>query len=155
MAPAAQGQAPKTIVRRVLIAFALVAPLAVTVGGALFTELGILTVGHRYWMSRAARSTNEARLADSIERVLRATQYGVNVAEDRVLEEASTIASKVPWTGSSTKPGKSTSRTTAPCASAIALATATVLESTSRRRSGGSERKAWKPSATGPPSATR
>lgn len=74
--------------RRFVLAAALVAltVLALGVYGALFTDLGVLAVGHHYWMSRAARSPDDASLTQNLKRVLNSTQYGVNNAENWVLD---------------------------------------------------------------------
>jgi hypothetical protein len=77
----------KPRVRRFVLAAVPAALAVLTLGvyGALFTDLGILVVGHHYWMSRAARSPDDASLTENLERVLDSTQYGVNNAENWVL----------------------------------------------------------------------
>ena len=48
---------------------------------ALYTDLGVFLVGHRYWMGKAAHAkTAEATITD-LHRVVQATQYGVNQAQ--------------------------------------------------------------------------
>lgn len=72
--------------RQLLGAFLVVVTATACVCGALFTETGVFAIGHRYWMYRAARSTGEVELREHLGRVLAGTQYGVNLAENWVLE---------------------------------------------------------------------
>ena len=72
--------------RRLVLVAAVVALLVFGVYGALFSGLGILVVGHHFWMSRAARSPDDESLTRNLERVLNSTQYGVNNAENWVLD---------------------------------------------------------------------
>ena len=46
--------------------------------------LGIVVVGHRYWLWQASRAESEGARRESLGRVLGATQYGVNQAESYV-----------------------------------------------------------------------
>jgi len=74
--------------RRVNRRFALVASclvvVAVAVFWALFTDLGVFLVGNRYWVRRAFLATSETVSSTSLKRVVSATHYGVNIAENRV-----------------------------------------------------------------------
>lgn len=49
---------------------------------ALFTELGIFLVGHRFFMPKAAHASTDEESTEHLFQVLQATQYGVNQAKN-------------------------------------------------------------------------
>lgn len=50
----------------------------------LYTEMGIFVVGHWYWMHRAGNAESADAARAHLERVVGATQYGVNFAQQGV-----------------------------------------------------------------------
>ncbi|MHB0972534.1 MAG: hypothetical protein ACYC7A_22675 [Thermoanaerobaculia bacterium] len=72
--------------RKTIVAVSILAPIAAgLMCTALFSELGIFLVGYHVWMARAAAATSVASTDSNVRRVLNATQYGVNQAENYVL----------------------------------------------------------------------
>lgn len=67
----------------------LLAVLAVLLGAWLFslhTGIGVFVAGHRYWLWKASQAESEDALREHLGRVLDASQYGVNQAENYVRE---------------------------------------------------------------------
>jgi len=69
---------------RALAALLLISVALAAWSFALYARLGIFLVGHRYWLWKAAQAESETATKDSLERVLNATQYGVNQAQTYV-----------------------------------------------------------------------
>lgn len=63
----------------------------------LHTDLGIFVLGYRYYMSRAASASQTSEIDRDLQRVLDATQYGVNNAENYVLSLKSREKRVVLW----------------------------------------------------------